>query len=195
MKQLLTYVLAFNVMLLLIGCGTNQQTISQNFIEIDNYGLVNVVLNESFEESYYDLNELNQMVNDELTTYNSIHGVDSIVLKDSKLENGIVSLNLEFSGAEDYNEYMSDSVYIGNINGAYLQGYDFNRALCVAGNEEAIIGKNDLLNMADSKVIVVDGLYTVRCPSKIMYYSQNMRLIDSYTVESNVAGCYFVIYK
>lgn len=178
----------------LCGCG-EMASVSCNCVELSEDGTVTSTMVESFSESYYDENGLMQMVNDEVSSFNTNHGSEAITVEGHSLSDGVMTLTLNFAGIDYYNEYMPDSIYVGTVEGAYNQGFDFNRSLYIVGKNEATIGKKDLLEMGDYKVMVVDGEYMVRCPGRILYYSQFMELKDDYTAVSEKDGIYFVIFK
>ena len=147
-------------------------------IEILNDGRIKASISESFTESYYDVNELLTMVNQELADYNAIHGADSITLGENSLENGVMHMSFIFSSAEDYNNYMPDELYLGTVQGAY----------------ENSIGKKDLLERGSDRIAVLTGTSSIKLPDKIDYYSQGMTMDDKYTVTPDANGIYFVLY-
>lgn len=163
-------------------------------IEILNDGRIKASISESFTESYYDVNELLAMVNQELADYNAIHGADSITLGENSLENGVMHMSFIFSSAEDYNNYMPDELYLGTVQGAYDKGYDFNRSLYKASASENSIGKKDLLERGSDRIAVLTGTSSIKLPDKIDYYSQGMTMDDKYTVTPDANGIYFVLY-
>ncbi len=177
------------------GCNKYEASLSCNSVTINDDQSVDALIIEDFAESYYNESELLDMVKSEIADFNKKLGGEKISVAGSNLENGVISLQLHFSDFGSYNEYMPDSVYVGTVKEAYDLFYDFNRSLYVAGKEQATIGKNDLMKMGDSKLVIVNGKYIVRCPSKVLYYNQSTELIDERTVLSENDGTYFIIYK
>ncbi|MCR5210458.1 MAG: hypothetical protein K6C99_09640 [Lachnospiraceae bacterium] len=163
-------------------------------IEILGDGRIKAGINETFTESYYDVNELLAMVNGELADYNAAHGAESITLGDYSLENGVMYMSFVFKSADDYNNYMPDELYLGTVQGAYDKGYDFNRSLYKASASENSIGKKDLLERGSDRIAVLTGTSSIKLPDKIDYYSQGMTMTDKYTVTPDANGIYFVLY-
>lgn len=195
MRKYVKYVaLLVLVCSVLAGCGDKKKELKSDSVVLNDNGSVEAVMVESFDQSYYKESELMDMVNKEVSEYNSLHGKNKIKVESHSLKDGKMTLKMKFSGYDVYNDYMPDKIHVGKISSAYSAGYDLNRSLVDAKKDSKTIGKAELTNMADSKVIVVNKATTVRCPSKVKYYSQGMEKVDDYTVSSSEAGCYFVIY-
>lgn len=183
------------MMLVLAGCAEyDEATTGKNSIVVHTDQSLDATMMRTFDQAYYNENELVAMVEEELVKYNSEHGADAISLKAHSQSGQQVSLTLHFHNWEDYNNYMLDRVYVGNVQGAYDERFDFNQALSKAGKKEYTIGKNDLMNMADQKIIVFEGDHSVEAPGNIRYYTQGMKLTGAKTAESAQEGIYFIIY-
>lgn len=200
MSELKEKVLIFAMVCLLsagiCGCAANTVDVTdRSSVRVFSDGHLEAEIVEKFDQDYYNEAELMEMVQQEITEYNLKKGGEPIKLLAEELENQLISMELSFETAEDYNAYMPDEIFAGTVNDAYQEGYDFNRSLTVVGKDGATIGKKDLLNMAKHKLIILNGNGVLRAPSKIMYYSQDMNLLDGKTVEAEEDGVYFVIYK
>ena len=183
------------MMLLFTACGDYEESAGEkNTIVIHADNSIDATIVRIFDQSYYSEEELVSMVNEELTTYNTEHGSDAISVKAHGLSGQEISLTLHFKSWEDYNRYMLDRIYVGDVQGAYDERYDFNQALSYASNKEHTIGKNDLMQMADQKIVVIDGHHSVEVPDKIRFYTQGMKLTGAKTAESVEEGLWFVIY-
>ena len=187
--------LLVGIMLLFAGCAEYEDGSGANSdIIIYSDQSIDATMNRTFDQSYYSEDELVSMVNDELAQYNNEHGAESITLKSHNLSGSDVSLTLHFHTWEDYNRFMLDRIYVGNVQGAYDERYDFNQALSYASDKEHTIGKNDLMNMADQNILVFHGNHNIEVPNKIRYYTQTLKLTGAKTAESMDAGLYFIIY-
>lgn len=179
----------------LAGCESEEAEFTKSGIEVLEDDTISAMIIESFTADYYQMEELTQFVAEDVANYNTEIGSAAVTVGDSSLENGIIRLNLVFHNFDAYNGYMPEEVYVGTLQGAYDRGYDFERTLNTAGKDGQLIAKEDLMNMGNSKVIVVTGDLCVRCPSKILYYSTGMTLLDSKTASADAEGNYFIIYK
>jgi len=183
------------VMLTLSGCAEyDEATNCKNSIVIHADQSLDATMLRTFDQAYYNENELVSMVEEELTKYNGEHGADAISLKSHSQSGQQVTLTLHFHNWQDYNNYMLDRIYVGNVQGAYDERYDFNQALSRASKKEYTIGKNDLMNMADQKIVVFEGDHCIEVPEKIRYYTQGMKLTGAKSAESVQEGIYFIIY-
>ncbi len=179
----------------LAGCESDQTEFTKSGIEVSEDNTINAVIIENFTADYYQMEELKQFVTEDVANYNTELGSTAVTVGESSMENGTIRLNLAFQNFDAYNGYMPEEVFIGDLQGAYDRGYSFDRTLNTAGKDGQTIARADLMNMGNSKVIVVTGDLCVRCPSKILYYSTGMTLLDSQTVSADSAGNYFIIYK
>ncbi len=179
----------------LSGCESEQAEFTKSGIEVSEDNTISAFIIENFTADYYQMEELKQFVAEDVASYNTEIGSTAVTVGESSMENGTIRLNLVFQNFDAYNGYMPEEVFIGDLQGAYDRGYNFERTLNTAGKDGQTIAKADLMNMGNSKVVVVTGDLCVRCPSKILYYSTGMTLLDSKTVSADTEGNYFIIYK
>ena len=187
-------IIAVLLTILLTGC-SELSDFPKSGVEVSEDQSITAVIMEDFSADYYQMEELIQFVNEDIQSYNAEVGSNVVSIGDYSLDNGIITLQLDFENHDAYNGYMPEEVFVGNLQGAYDKGYNFDRTLYVAGKGDDIIVKEDLLNMGNAKVVVITGDLCVRCPSKILYYSTGMTLIDDQTVSADSEGNYFIIYK
>ncbi len=187
-----TRVLLTAGLLLLAGCGAKYDEADgavKGRLVIHSDGQVDAHVCGEFSKDYYSEDELVQMVNEEISAYEG-----RISLAGHSSGNGEVALDLSFSDCDTYEDYMTMKLFCGTVQGAYDKSYDFNRVLKRAGNPDEIISKEQLNNMADSKIIIFEGAQTCVCPGNIRYYSQELKLINQNTVQSVEDGMYYIIY-
>lgn len=182
-------------MMALAGCESEQAEFTKSGIEVLEDETISAFIVENFTADYYQMEELTQFVAEDVANYNAEMGNTVVTVGESSMDNGVIRLNLTFQTFDAYNGYMPEEVFIGNLQGAYDRGYNFERTLNSAEKNGQTIAREDLMNMGNSNVIVVTGDLCVRCPSKILYYSTGMTLLDSKTVSADTAGNYFIIYK
>ena len=187
--------LMVGMMLLFAGCAKYEDgSGAKSDIVIYSDQSIDATMQRTFDQSYYSEDELVAMVDDELVQYNNEHGAEAITLKSHNLSGSDVSLTLHFRTWEDYNHFMLDRIYVGNVQGAYDERYDFNQALSYASDKEHTIGKNDLMNMADQNILVFHGDHKIEVPDKIRFYTQTLKLTGAKTAEAMDDGLYFIIY-
>ena len=139
---------------------------------------IEVTVSGDFDQPYYNENELVESVEEELARYNADCGENRISILEHHTEAGKAYLTLLFAGYEDCAEYLGIDLYVGNVQGASDEGYDFTQALINVKNTERVIGKNDLKYMADRRIVICSEDYVIICPDRIDYYSYGMELTD-----------------
>ncbi len=182
--------------MILAGCGKEYDIPQSGLgsVDISKDGRVDAVLLDDFSKDEYVESELKAYIDTELSSYNSIHGAGSITFNGSELNDGIMKVKLSFASLEDYDAFMPDSLFTGTVQEAYDKGYDMDQALAVADTPEHIIGKNDLMNMADQRIMVFSGKKSIKVPGRIKYYTQSMKQTGEDTVEASEDGTYIIIY-
>lgn len=196
-RNLANIIISLIFVMMLGGCGSMETAdiSSKGNVTIFDDGHIEADMVEVFDQSYYKESELMDMVKEEVTTYNLKKGGEPIKVLSDSMNGNTISVTLSFENTDCYNDYMPEQLFIGTVEEADAAGYDFNRSLYIVGKGEATIGKNDLKDMGNSKLIILDGEVTLRVPSKIAYYSQGMTLLDDNTVDAEGSDCYFVILK
>ena len=192
MRSLVKVLMAASCFMFLAGCGADYEEADPAVggrLTIHSDGHVDAHVCGEFSKDYYSEDELVQMVNGEIAAYDG-----RISLTGHNSGNGEVSLDLSFADCDTYEDYMTLKLFCGTVQGAYDKSYDFNRVLKRAGNPDDLISKEQLSNMASSHIIIFEGAQTCVCPGNISYYSQELRLINSNTVQSSEDGIYYIIY-
>lgn len=194
-KNLIAFILVF-AFIFLMGCEAPVASFdySGNIITINEDNSIDIVLKDSFDKDYYSENDLVNMVNSEINEFNASHFQDAIKLGSHSVNNGIISLEMIFAGTKMFNEYMPGILYTGNVAGAQLSGYDLNQTLKINSKDGGTIGKSEFVNLSD-KLIIVNGIYCIKVPGKITYYSDGMNLINNNAVAPLNDGTYYVLYK
>ena len=200
MKRKLGYriscALVLTSLMMLAGCGSGYEQADVNLgsLTILKDGSVDAVLIDDFSDGKYNESELAEYINKELLNYNASHGVESINMKNHTRRDESMVVELHFTTVKDYDEYMPYKLFTGTVQEAYDKGYDFDCALSFAQQPEHVIGKNDLMNMADKKILIFTGHGRISLPSKIKYYTQSMKQTSDRSVEASEDGPYIIIY-
>ena len=182
--------------MLICGCGSSYEQADEQLggFTIARDGSIDALLIDDFADSLYNESELTEYINKELLNYNASHGAESISLVSHARRDDKMVVKLRFKSAADYDEYMPYRLFTGTVQEAYDKGYDFDSALSFADQPEHVIGKNDLMNMADKKMLVFTGHGSISVPSEIRYYTQSMKQTGAKTVEASEDGTYIIIY-
>lgn len=176
-------------MLLLVGCGLDQK-IEGSYIQLNKDGSVEATIVELFDKDYYKVDELVAMTNQEIAAYNG-----AITLKEYELDGINMKMVFTFNDVDTYNSYMPYKLYVGTVQEAYNAGYSIDRILRSTSSKGETIDRDNLLNMASSKVIIVDGAIALKTPTNITYYENSATLINKTLVNPNGGNEYFIMYK
>ncbi len=177
-------------MLVLAGCEetTEPEPIRTTTIVLAADGSFTQCRVEDFDSQYYQLSELDSMIRQEVQNYVSgmseggqavtVEQVD--VLEENK-DRAMVSLHFADSGIyEDYTAQMdrqSSKLFYGTVSEAIAEGYDLAGALQDVKKGTAVTAEQ-LEKIGDRWVLVFEEPMQIRCPSKVLYISGNVRLTE-----------------
>ena len=99
---------------MLAGCGTLVSS-DDDLVYVDKKGKVTSIDVEDLDASYYDEDELNSFVKDEIDQYTAENGKGTVSLKDLKVEDGKAKLTMEYKTPEDYAAFNGIELYQGKI--------------------------------------------------------------------------------
>jgi len=94
-----------------------------------------------------------------------------------EVKNGHVELVMTYSSAGQYSEFNGNILFYGTVQEAVDAGLNLDIQLVSTGKDKTTIGKNELLNMGDSKLVIVEEAMVVQMPSDIVYASENTNML------------------
>lgn len=197
MKKMNIYMLAALLvasMSLLTGCSFNK-SIDSNTIVIQKDGSILGVIVEVFDKDYYDADELQQKVQNDIAEYNSTAGADSIVIdKFDVSEQKQVSLQLKYKTFKDYADFNEKDLFVGTVSEAYEAGRVFTEMTSVS-NQSEILSSEDILEKGSSKLIAFEEPVNVKVNGKITYMSGGVKQVDKKEVSAEGEGTFYVLYE
>lgn len=110
--------------MLLGACGAKLD-VQENTIALQRNGKILEAAVESFDQSYYDQEELNTYVQNAVDDYTAEHGKKSVSVTDSKVEEKKAYLTLQYENAETFSDFTGIECFNGSIVEAQSAGYDF----------------------------------------------------------------------
>ncbi|MCD8346524.1 MAG: hypothetical protein LUD16_00990 [Lachnospiraceae bacterium] len=191
-KRAVAAVLAAAVMLL-GGCDIVNQTEwtpeSSDAISIAADGSITEIVQETLDQSYYDVTELESMINTEVAEYNSEHGADSITVEEFGNDGSTVTLKLRFSSADDYAEFNNVEFYCGSIINAQLEGYLFDVSFYRVTDGEAsgsTVSYTKVFEDMSATVVIVQAPMEVHFEdSEVTFVSTNADMLSANTVNAS----------
>ena len=159
--------------MLLGACGTKLD-VQENTIALQRNGKILEAAVESFDQSYYDQEELNTYVQNAVDDYTTEHGKKSVSVTDSKVEEKKAYLTLEYENAETFSDFTGIECFSGSIVEAQSAGYDFDLDFYPVTDGKAdtkTVKGSTLLDDDDLKVLIVKENSDLIVPGKIAYVS------------------------
>lgn len=159
--------------MLLGACGTKLD-VQENTIALQRNGKILEAAVESFDQSYYDQEELNTYVQNAVDDYTTEHGKKSVSVTDSKVEEKKAYLTLQYENAETFSDFTGIECFSGSIVEAQSAGYDFNLDFYPVTDgkaEDKTVKGSTLLEDDDLKVLIVKENSDLIVPGKIAYVS------------------------
>ncbi len=178
------------------GCSEQEQVyvpVTSNTLEVTEEGRLIAYIVEDFDKDYYDINELKDMVNAEISAYNEANAslsteagrapviVDKVMMAEDGSRKAVVALN--FQGIAAYMDYMGEEVFFGTVSEAINAGYEMEGVLKAVKNGEALIG-DKLKKNGEKKILIVGDEVTVRTYNAVQYLSNNASLTTNGYVDA-----------
>ena len=193
MRKSLNFWLITVLAFLMTGCG-NKFEPTESMIHITSKGEVQSAVIESFDEPYYDFEELSDDVNDAVRMYCLDENEESVTVTSLTEANDTVSLIMNYQSVEDYADFNEVLLFAGTFAEAIEAGYQPD-SLYDAEGASADLNEEQ---MKDLKVIVTEESICVQTNSKIRYVSDNVTVLDKKLAKAMEAGKNhpaFVLYK
>ena len=163
---------------LLAGCGSSYAADESTVFVLKNGQIVSTDV-EDFNEDTYDVDGLKTYVKDAVDTYNKKNGKDTVSFKKLSTKDNKATLTLEYDSATDYQKFNDITLFTGSVAEALAAGYSFDTDFAsVSDKEIKACDKNEFLNDASYKVVVIQANTNVSVKGTIAYVSvQNLSLI------------------
>ena len=177
MRKLSLGLLFVLLCMVLSGCDKGPKAEDKGLV-ITKDGTITSTLVEPFDEEYYDLLELLDMIQLEIGQYNQDAGKEGIVLNSLEMvEENCVAV-MTYQSPEDYALYNEVPFFAGTIQEAVKAGVDLDVVLTEAGENETI-GQDEIEQLEAYQLVVWYGDMPVEVPGKIRYHSDGLQLLGS----------------
>lgn len=198
LKKLIYLLLCFVLCFSFLGCGKEEEeTYFETTLSFEKDGKVTDVIVESFEEEYYSEDGLKAYFQEKISEYNSsnMDGGD-VKLKELLVNDRKATATLLFDSADTYTSFYGPITFYGTVNDAYDKGYISETVLKSVDSSDTI-NKIDLMKKKDSNIIIVSEVVRVKSPTKILYTSANVEVINDkeVRVSSDSTGLAYLLVK
>lgn len=174
MKKAGIWVLLTMMILSVMGCGQAKAAtpITENAVILSKDGSITGVYVDVFDREYYTTEGLEAMAREEADAFNQSVGAEKVSFDKIELdEDSVVKLYLKYTDSSAYADFNDTVFFAGTVAEAYSAGIDLDTKLTSLGKEEKTIGKDDLLQMGSSKLVVLKESAFVRLPGNATYVS------------------------
>ncbi len=165
--------------LVIAGCGDSSVGIKETTVSLLNNGAVETCITENFEQSYYDKDELQQMILTEVAAYNKQAGGSNIGVEKIEADQESVIVQMSYAKASDYAVFNKVTFFDGSATEAEQAGYDLQVVLSNTKDALETVGQGNLLNMEGVRLIITDIPERIILPGKALYTSDNVTVADN----------------
>ena len=182
----------------LTACAFGVRDDGNDNITINRDGTLIYRIRESFSESYYNAEELKNMIISEAAAYNSQNVSGAVLANKIEVLNGKTDIELKFATVDDYSRFDDILMFCGTIEDAIARGESLAVILNDVNDKNLSISEKDIQGMTSEKILITDFGETIYLPAKAYYISDNAILSeDMKTVHLDPAagGTMYIIYK
>lgn len=174
MKRVFCAALIAAAALTAAACGDQRSAVTETTIEAKKNGAIVHTIVEEFTEEYYSLDDLTQMMTEACETYNQTAGEGSVIVESAELEDGVLTAVMRYEDAADYTAFNGLPMFSGTVQEAVNAGYNMNVKLYPADGGEVPIGKEELLEMGDSHLVILREEMDVDVWDDVLYHTANV---------------------
>ena len=184
-------------MLVLTACDTEYAFPMENTIILAKNGTVIENLTETFEQDYYDADELKNDIETAISNYCDMHGGKGAELKSFNLSDQYVLAQILFDSSADMSDFQNEDVFFGTVSEAYDEGYLEDISL-KSTSDGTMVGKAEIMDDPDKHIFIIGSAYRVDAYTNIAFVSQNVEVIDENSArvtEDSTDTAFFLLTK
>ncbi len=173
-SRIVISILSLTAMLAMVSCSDRGSAVDGESLLLGRDGTVQSDIRESFEESYYDKEELQQAILTQAATYNRKAGGSSIAVEKVEVRDGVAVVQMTYADVSDYASFNQAVLFAGNAQDAAQAGYELNVVLSGVKNPSETVGKADILAMENETLLITDVSDEIVLNGKAVYTSDNV---------------------
>lgn len=171
-KSLALFLVIAGMTIALAGCGgSGDSEVTETTIELKKDGTVVHTIVEAFAEDYYDLQELENMIQSACDSYNAGTGADSVTVSEIVQDEELLTVKMNYKDAAAYAGFNQLALFAGSIRDAYNAGYDLDVTLYSLQDDSDVIGKEEILGMSEKHIVILREAVDVKVWNKVTYAS------------------------
>lgn len=141
---------------------------------------------DSLDQTWYEGNELQDMIARSMNEYNESHGDGAIHVTSYSDEGGKVQVVIEYRTGEDFAGYNNTQFCCGSMLDAQMEGFLFEGTYYETdGNrlKGEAVDSSEPLSHKEYSVVISDGTHVVQVPGEIRYVSAGAQLVNSHVAK------------
>lgn len=180
MRKLVYFLILTLGFLFLAGCSM-EAVPNENTISVDKKGKITYTVVEDFGKNFYDAEELQKEIEEEIDAYNQNFSTAHLELKAFEVADGVAKLQTSFDEAKYYADYSGMTLFLGTVAEAEGSGYDLSGEYM--DTEGSLTDLSLIPDTDQAKVLVVELEEAARVvvPGKIICASRsgNVQIIGT----------------
>ena len=196
-SKMIISILALTAMTVMVSCGSTGGETEETSVLLGKEGIIQSNIVESFAESYYDEEELQQSILSQAAEYNQMNE-DSIKVENVEVKEGTALVQMTYAKAEDYASFNKAVFFVGEAQNAVENGYELNVVLSGVKDSAETAGKADILAMDGVTLLITDISDAIILNGKALYVSENVTVSgNANTVRRSAEddGLAYIIFK
>ena len=179
--------------LLLSGCGSSASAkcSTQTGLSVEKDGQVVFYIVDSFDKGYYDLDELRDMAQEEVSAYNSVNGSGgsgTVTLENvARMEGNEQQVRVvyRFSNSAAYSAFQKETLYYETVDQAIRLRHIFSGAVLFNGGEMITLDEGNQKQLEGRHILVTDAATKINLPYEVAYYSEGVQLLEDGSVDTS----------
>ena len=165
------------VLVCLSACAEAEDDYAESTIVVAKKGRISERIIENFDKDYYNLDELKSEFESSVSQYNENIGGEEIRLKKVELNGTLLTVDLDFTGPSDYENFTGERLFVGTVKDA--------------------IEKVQIMGLSDKSIVILSEHVRVRTFDDIAYVSANVDVVgdNEARVLSESDGLAYIILK
>lgn len=182
------FLLAFCQIFLLAGCAEQTKAPTETGLKVEKSGEIVSTIVESFEKEYYSQASLQEMIEDEITSYQKNGAITLNKVEVQETENGnTVTVEITYASGQDYAAFNDTKLFFGTVSEAQAAGYAIPTDL-VSVKEDRTITSEELDGMKEKYVFITNESLPVTLPEKVAFVTQDTEIISSNCIKAREEG-------
>ena len=198
MKRILPFLFLSVFLTVLTGCSKKfdltEEQIEKNILVIKEEGSLQVAITDSFDKDYYDFEEFEEYINEEISDYNNEFSDDPISLQvlHQNLNDDKIVVIMSYSDMDHYAEFNGIQGFLTDGGTALQENNPLPETfLDKKGNE---VERAEALKKDENKVFAIAEDIEIKVEGKILYY-YNGDYVDSQTLKSDEEEMTYLIFE